>query len=321
MQAVVFSSFGDPASVLELGERPTPEPGPGQVRVKMTRAAIHNHDLMTIRGLYGTRPSLPAQAGSEAAGIVDALGAGVTNVKVGDRVAAFGLGTWAESFITIAAGVLPLPAAISDDAGCQLMAMPMSALALLEAYATPDFIAQNAANGAVGKTLAKMALKQGKKVVNLVRNAAGVKELADYGVPGAIDTSSDDWRAQVKALVGDGKIVTAIDSVSGKASGEICSLLAPGGKLVSFGAMSNEPMQVDPGAFIFKQIVLEGFWLGKQNAIGNEKRIAMTAELVKLVSDKTIELPVSAVFPLAKAKEAAAASAVAARGGKVLFSA
>ena len=99
----------------------------------------------------GVRPPLPAIGGSEAAGTVDAIGEGVTNVKVGDRVAGFALGTWCEYFVTMAAGLVPLPEAISDDVGCQLAAMPISALALLDTYAVqpPDWIVQNAANGPV----------------------------------------------------------------------------------------------------------------------------------------------------------------------------
>lgn len=322
MRAVVYSSFGDPTEVLELGERPVPEPGPGQVRVKMTRAAIHNHDLLTVRGTYGVRPPLPALGGTEAAGVVDALGEGVTNLKVGDRVSAFGAGTWAESYLTSAAAAVPLPPAITDEQGCQLIAMPLSALALLEVYGVdgPDWLVQNAANGAVGKTLAKAAQKRGKNVLNLVRSAAGVKELADIGIGGAIDTSAPDWHKQVKTAVGEGKIRHAIDSVAGKASGDLCTILAPGGKLVAFGAMSGEPMQMDPGPFIFKGLTLEGFWLSKQSAIGPDRMKALVGELMTLVATKVIELPVAGVFPLDKAREAASASLKAARGGKVIFS-
>lgn len=323
MRAVVYSSFGDPASVLELGDRPAPEPGPGQVRVKMTRAAIHNHDLWTIRGSYGQRPALPAIGGSEGAGVVEMLGDGVTNLKVGQRVAAFGAGTWCESYLTPAAAAVPLPDVIGDDAGCQLVAMPLSALVLLDSYAAEgdDYIVQNAANGAVGKTLAKIAKARGKNVLNLVRSAAGVRELEGQGIPGAVDTSADDWRERVKATVGNGKIRCAIDSIGGQASGDLCSLLAPGGKLVAFGSMSGEPMKLDSGPFIFKQITLEGFWLSKQNQPAPAKWVALVEELVKLVATKQIELPVAAVFPLERAREAATASAGAARGGKVVLSA
>jgi NADPH:quinone reductase-like Zn-dependent oxidoreductase len=323
MRAVVYATFGDPASVLEVAERPTPEPGAGQVRVAMRRAAIHNHDLWTIRGSYGQRPPLPAIGGSEAAGVVDAVGEGVTGVRVGQRVAGFGAGTWCESFVTSAAGLVPLPDAITDDVGCQLVAMPLSAMALLDTYAVapPDLIVQNAANGAVGKTLAKLAEARGSKVLHLVRSEEGVRELAEHGIAGAISTASPDWRERVKAAAAGGKIMCGIDSVGGKASGDLCSLLAPGGRLVAFGSMSGEPMQLDTGPFIFKQVKLEGFWLSKQNAVPPEKSRAMIGELVKLAAEGVLDLPVAGVFPLERARDAARASAAAGRGGKVLFSA
>lgn len=319
MRAVTYASFGDPTVVLDISERPAPEPSAGLVRVKMLRSAIHNHDLWTIRGSYGKRPLLPAIGGSEAAGVIDAVGEGVQNVRVGDRVAAFGLGTWCEYFLTHAAGVLPLPDAISDDVGCQLVAMPLSAMALLDTYrvAPGDFIVQNAANGAVGKTLAKLAKARGVNVLSLVRSEDAVAELARQGIAGAIATSDPEWKKRAKAV---GKIAVAIDSVGGKASGDICSLLAPGGKLVAFGSMSGEAMQLDTGPFIFKGVTLEGFWLSGQNAVPPEKSRGMVAELVKLLATGVIELPVSAVFPLSRPKEAAAASVRASRGGKVLFS-
>jgi NADPH2:quinone reductase len=322
MRALVYASFGDPASVLSLEDRPTPEPGPGQVRVRMTRAAIHNHDLWTIRGSYGQRPPLPAIGGSEAAGVVEALGAGVTHLSLGQRVAGFGAGTWAEAFVTQAAAAVPLPDAIGDDAGCQLVAMPMSALVLLDTYAPggDDCLVQNAANGAVGKSLARLAKLRGVRVVNLVRSAAGVRELEAAGIPGAVDTSAPDWRDQVRDRVGAGKVRVAIDSVGGAASGALCSLLSTGGRFVAFGSMSGEPMQLEPGPFLFKQVTLEGFWLSKQNQPAPERWAALVRELVGHVAAGRLELPVAAVFPLARAADAVAASGSAARGGKVVFS-
>jgi NADPH:quinone reductase-like Zn-dependent oxidoreductase len=321
MRAVVYRAFGDPSSVLAVEDREVPEPAPGQVRVKMKRAAIHNHDLWTVRGRYGVRPPLPAMAGSEASGIVDAVGEGVTGVRAGDRVAALAPGTWSELFVTSAAALVPLPDGISDDVGCQLVAMPLSAMALLDTYRVepPDFIAQNAANGAVGKTLARLAKARGTNVLHLVRSEEAARELAEHGIAGAVSTDAPDWRDRAKAVTNGGRIRCAIDSVGGKASGEICSLLSPGGKLVAFGAMSGEPMQLDPGAFIFKQITLEGFWLSKQNAVPPERSRAMIAELVKLVAEGVLDLPVAGVFPLERVAEAAAASVQAARRGKVLL--
>jgi NADPH:quinone reductase len=332
MRAAIYKSFGDPASVLETAEHEMPTgPGPGLVRIRMSRAAIHNHDLWTIRGEYGLKPPLPAIGGSEAAGVVDAVGEGVTNVKVGDRVAGFALGTWCEFFVTMAAGLLPLPDVISDEVGCQLVAMPLSAMALVDTYAVepPNWIVQNAANGAVGKTLATIAKSRGKNVLHLVRSEDAIKELADHGITeGVIATSGSgggsggggDWKAKVKETIAGGKIMCAIDSIGGKASGDLCSLLAPGGKFVAFGSMSGEPMQLDCGPFIFKQITLEGFWLSKQNAVPPEKSRVMIGELVQLIAKGDLVLPVAGVFPIDRAAEAAKASVTAGRRGKVLIS-
>ncbi|WP_230417785.1 alcohol dehydrogenase catalytic domain-containing protein [Paraburkholderia polaris] len=91
MRSVIYSSFGNPADVLHVAERPTPNPGAGQVRIKSTLSPIHNHDLWTIRGQYGYKPSLPAVGGTEVAGVIDAVGEGVERVKVGQRVVVAGI--------------------------------------------------------------------------------------------------------------------------------------------------------------------------------------------------------------------------------------
>ncbi|HEU4537886.1 MAG TPA: zinc-binding dehydrogenase [Polyangiaceae bacterium] len=321
MRAIVYAKFGDPESVLQPGERPVPEPRPGQVRVRMRRSVIHNHDLWTIRGTYGQRPSLPAVGGSEAAGVVEALGEGVTNLAVGQRVTGFATGgAWAESFVTSAAGALPLPDAISDDVGCQLVAMPLSALALVDHYRVGEgeWLVQNAANGAVGKTLAVVTKARGVRVIHLVRGEAGRRELAAAGVDDAISTAEPDWQAQVRARVGQGAIKYGFDSIGGRASGELLSLLAPGGTLVAFGSMSGEPMAIDAGELIFRQTKVEGFWLSK-HPLGPEKAAGMVQELVRLVSSKALELPVAGVFPLDQPAQAVAASLRAGKQGKVLF--
>ena len=103
MKRAVYSQFGTPETVLKFEEADRPQPGEGQVLVKMVLSPIHNHDLMTIAGQYGFKPPLPAVPGTEAVGIVEALGAGVTNLKVGQRVAGGAEQTWAEFYTANAA--------------------------------------------------------------------------------------------------------------------------------------------------------------------------------------------------------------------------
>ena len=127
MRALIQDEFGDPASVLSVREVPLPEPRPGQVRIRTLLAPIHNHDLWTVKGDYGYKPALPAASGSEAVGVIDALGEGVEGFTVGQRVATgSAFGTWAEYFVAGAAGLLPVPGEISDEAAAQLFSMPFS---------------------------------------------------------------------------------------------------------------------------------------------------------------------------------------------------
>ena len=323
MRSVIYSSFGDPAEVLQLAERPTPNPGAGQVRIKSTLSPIHNHDLWTIRGQYGYKPQLPAVGGTEVAGVIDAIGEGVVHVKIGQRVVAAGIHeAWADHVLAPAAAVIPLPDAISDEVGCQLIAMPLSAVMLLEyLHLEPgQWFIQNTANGAVGKTLAMLANARGIHVVNLVRRDAGIAELAEVGIGNAVSTDSDGWKKRVRELVGEASLAAGVDSVGGDASGDIFGLLGENGTLVSFGAMSNEPMRLSSGDAIFKQATVKGFWASKIFEVtSGADKARMVGELIRLAASGELKLPVEAVFDLESAALAAAASAKSARKGKVLL--
>lgn len=323
MRTAIHDTFGEPADVLTLGERPLPEPGPGQVRIKMRLAAIHNHDLWTVRGSYGYKPTLPAIGGSEAVGTIDALGDGVQGVSVGQRVAvASARGTWAEYFVVSAQGVMPVPDSIPDEAAAQLIAMPFSAISLLEflQVSEGEWVIQNTANGAVGKTLAQLAASRGIHVINLVRRDAGVDELTALGITHAVSTAQADWQDRVRALVGDASIRAAVDSIGGEAARDLLALLGEDGLLVSFGSMAGDPMQIPSGDLIFKQATIKGFWGAKVSAaMPADKRRALIGELVTLVASGELPLPVEAIYDLADAGKAAAASLQPGRKGKVLL--
>ncbi|CAE6713193.1 zinc-binding dehydrogenase [Paraburkholderia domus] len=323
MRSVIHSSFGNPAEVLQVAERPTPIPGAGQVRIKSTLSPIHNHDLWTIRGQYGYKPQLPAIGGSEVAGVIDAIGEGVERVKPGQRVVVAGIHeAWADYVLAPAAAVIPLPDAISDETGCQLIAMPLSAVMLLEyLHLEPgQWFIQNTANGAVGKTLAMLANARGINVVNLVRREAGIAELIELGIGNAVSTDSEGWKERVRGIVGDAPLAAGVDSVGGDASGDIFGLLGENGTLVSFGAMSGQPMRLNSGDAIFKQATVKGFWASKISEVtSGADKARMIGELLTLAVSGELKLPVEAVFDIGNASQAAAASEKSARKGKVLL--
>lgn len=263
MRAVTHHQFGDPAEVLGVEDVEVPEPGPGEVRLRTLLAAIHNHDLWTIRGSYGFKPELPARAGTEAVAVVEAVGDGVEHLAIGQRVASGGtFGAWAEQFVARAGGLIPVPDQISDEVAAQLVSMPFSAISLLESLdlSAGDWVVQNAANGAVGRMVAQLGAARGINVLGLVRRSAGVSELADQGIGNVVATDVDDWADQVRALTGGAPILAGVDSVGGTASGEVLSLLAESGTLVVFGAMESPTMKISSGDVIFKQAVVKGFW-------------------------------------------------------------
>lgn len=320
MRGVIYEKFGDPAKVLHVGKLPLPEPGMGQVRLRLVLSPIHNHDLSTIAGTYGYKPPLPAVPGTEALGVVETLGERVSNLKVGQRVALNGLGLWAEYLVADAQRVVPLPDGVSDEIGCQLLSMPMSAVMLLDDLEVKagDWIIQNTANGAVGKTLAGLARARGVNVVNLVRRDAGVAELAALGIDNAVSTETEGWQQQVTEITGGAPIIRAVDSVAGEAADQIMSALAEGGTLVSFGAMSGKPLVISPANLLFKQATVRGFW-GQKRAplLTPEKRAAMMGELIALATHGALHLPIAESFSFEHAAEAAAASAVPGRPGKI----
>jgi NADPH:quinone reductase-like Zn-dependent oxidoreductase len=323
MLSAIHHSFGKPSQVLSAEQTPMPEPGPGEVRVRMTLATIHNHDVATVAGKYGYKPPLPAIGGSEATGTIDALGAGVQGLALGQRIAVSGVkGAWAEYFIARAESVVPLPDAISDEQAAQLIAMPMSALVLFEFLDVKqgDWLIQNAATGAVAKVLAMIAAARGIHVINIVRRNEAIAELEAAGIGNAVSSNAPDWPDKVRAIAGDAPIRAAIDGVGGPIANQMMALLGEHGTLVSFGAMSGQPLEISATDLIFKRAVVKGFWLGKMLETTPRETVARwIGELLRLVGDGTIKLDVGGIYPLAEIADAVKASGTPGRTGKILL--
>ena len=323
MRALVHHEFGDPAEVLAVEERPLPQPGAGEVRVRMLLSPIHNHDLWTVRGTYGYKPELPAQAGTEALGVVDAVGEGVEQLTVGQRVVTGGtFGVWAEYFVTRAAGLIPVPDGLPDESAAQLVSMPFSAISLLESLdlAEGDWLIQNAANGAVGRMVAQLGAARGLNVVGLVRRSAGVEELRAQGIERVIATDDAGWRDRLAEIVGGAPITAGVDSVGGSSAGDVLSTLAENGTLVVFGAMASPTLELASGDIIFKQATVKGFWGSVvSREMPADQRGRLFQELFARLQDGTLTLPVAGVHGLDDIAGAVAASGEAGRVGKVLL--
>ena len=323
MRSATYDHFGKPTEVLSLGDSPTPEPKANEVRVKTILSSIHNHDLLTIRGKYGYKPEMPAIAGSEAVGVIDAVGSEVKDLKVGQRIAAASVkATWAEYFVASEDMVFVVPDSLDDEMAAQLLAMPLSALMLLEflEVESGQWIIHNAANGAVGKSLAMLAAARDVKTINVVRSKEAIEELEAIGAKNNVSTEDDDWKEQVKAIVGKDKISAAVDSVGGEDSGALLSLLGHGGVFAVFGAMSGKPMVLNPTDVIFKQAVLKGFWgsrLSQEMKVEDKQRLV--DELIERAVSGKLNLPTEATFDLADITKAVDGKLQSGKKGKVLI--
>ncbi|MEO5805945.1 zinc-binding dehydrogenase [Devosia sp.] len=320
MRSVLYTEFGDPTRVLTLAERDLPQPGKGEARVRMAMSPIHNHDLSTIAGTYGIKPELPAVPGTEAVGVVDALGEGVTHLKVGQRVMGGTTKAWAEYYIGQAARLFAVPDSVGDETACQLISMPLSAKMLLADLDVPtgSWIIQNAANGAVGKLFNQFATEHGAHVVNLVRGDARVAEMAALGIANTVSTESDDWREQVKAITGGAPIIRGLDSVGGDGPEALLSVAAEYSEIISFGNLSGRPIKLSSANLLFKQASVRGFW-GARSRATPEAIGGMIGELVQSAARGHLVLAVDGVFDLADAKDAAKASGEPGRKGKVVI--
>lgn len=321
MIALQYARFGDPATVLEPVETAVPLPEEGQVRLRMLRSPVHNHDLATIRGVYGVKPALPATGGSEMLGIVEAAGHG-SDIAEGTRVVCATRGAWAEYALASAAALVPVPDAIPDDLACQLIAMPVSALVLLDELRVHagDWIAMNAANGAVGRILLREAQRRGIHVIALVRSEETAAELRAFGAANVVVTQGE-WVKAARALANGAPIVRAVDSVAGPESLQMQRLLAEGGELVVFGGLAGEPMRLDPSLMISRELIVRGFWMNAWgNRPENRPHFAKAMQRVfELALAHELPLETAGVYALRDVHAALAATTAPGRVGKILF--
>jgi NADPH:quinone reductase-like Zn-dependent oxidoreductase len=318
MRAVQLTAYGNPVEGLKYVDVPEPEaPGPNQVLLGVEFSPVNTSDLLLARGIYGIRPALPTVIGNEGVGSVLAVGAGVKNVKVGDRVLApLSSFTWRERMVVPASGLFALPQGADPQQLSMLAINPPTAALLLSEYVNlkpGEWALQNAANSAVGRWVIAFAKARGLKTVNIVRRPELVAELKGIGGDVVVVDSPDVSKA-IKAAVGQAELRLALDGVSGPATGVLASTLSPHGTLVSYAAMSEAPMSISPLDVIFKPITMRGFWLGHPEAAA--KSAPAVAQAAEMIASGLVHVPVTATYALSSINEAVAHAQ---RGGKILL--
>ena len=323
INAAVYETHGNPADVLGVESRPWPTPAAGEVIVKMRAAPINPADLNQIEGKYPVRAELPATPGFEGAGIVVEVGPNVTNVAVGALVILpHNVGTWRDAFAVKAGELVVVPAGIEPVHAAMLKINPMTAWRLLHDYvdlARGDWLIQNAANSAAGRAVIQIARELGYKTVNVVRRSELVDELrADGGDVVLVD--SENLRHEVADAIGGAPIHLGLNAVGGESALRLANCLAPGSALVTYGAMSLQPLKIPNGLLIFKDLRFRGIWINKwyDNATPAQ-RMETFQHLFEMAKRGLLQTKVEKAYPLSEAKTAVAHAARGQRSGKIIF--
>jgi NADPH:quinone reductase-like Zn-dependent oxidoreductase len=318
MKGVQFGSYGDPEKVLACVELPEPgAPAAGQALVQVEFAPVNPNDLMVPRGIYASRPPVPALMGNEGEARVLAVGEGVANVTAGDRVALpVGSKTWRDRLIVDAAGLFPLPAGADPKQLAMLAVNPPTASLLLSEFATlepGDWVVQNAANSGVGRWVIAFAKRRGLRTVNVVRRPELIEELKRLGGD-VVVVDGDSLAKDVERETGGARIKLALDGVAGEASGRLAATLSPHGVLAVYASMSEKAMVISALVAIFKPMTLRGFWIGHPE-FASKTGPAMR-EAARMIEAGEVSIRVAGVYPLGEVKKAAAHAA---KGAKVML--
>ncbi|HUL02977.1 MAG TPA: medium chain dehydrogenase/reductase family protein [Gemmatimonadales bacterium] len=235
MKQLLIPRYGPP-SVLTVREAPDPPVTLGSVRIRVTAAGINFADLMARQGLYPDAPKPPCVVGYEVAGVVDAVGDGVTTPRVGDRVIALTrFGGQSDVVVVPPAQVFPLPGGWTFEQGAALPVTYLTAHHMLDRVAaarTGETVLVHAAAGGVGIAVAELARIMELRVLGLA-SPSKHETLRSYGVE-PLDRTDSDWPAAVRRLAPSG-VDVVLDAVGGDSWRRGYALLAPAGRLVCYG--------------------------------------------------------------------------------------
>ncbi|GIX48020.1 MAG: quinone oxidoreductase [Candidatus Tectimicrobiota bacterium] len=307
MRAVAFTETGGP-EVLRVMELPDPQPGPGQVRLRVAVSGVNFRDIGVRKygRAEGSRVPEPVVTGIEAAGVVDALGEGVTHLRPGQRVATICPGGgYGDLLVVPAAQVIPLPDSVSDLVGGTFAMTGLTAWHLLHTAARVqpgDTVLVHAAAGGVGVMLLQLARRCGVTVLATVGSAAKAETARRFGADAVINYREQDFAAAVRELTGGRGVDVVIDGVGATTCRGNLEALRVFGRLVSFGRASGEPQL---GLAELQQKSLQWAYFGIFHAWQQlEVWQRGVAGLLPLVASGAVDPYVTETYPLAQAAEA-----------------
>jgi len=324
VKVIEVREFGGPEQLV-LVEKPLPEPGPAQVLIEAKAAGVNFADLRAREGRYARGPKPPFVPGNEVAGIVAAVGQGVTSPAVGTRVMAFMLsGGYAEYAVADLAQVIPLPDFVDYPAATTFLVQGLTAYFLLKRAVhlqTGQSVLVSAAAGGVGSLAVQMAKLIGAgTVVGMASTPEKREWVRSLGADGTIDYTRPGWQQEVKAATGGKGVDIFLDATGDTAQGGL-KVLAPGGTWVLYGSqqgtqggLSGEELV----SILFNSQTIRGFTLYEM--LSDRRAISSgLQEIFGWFASGRLRIETKDRFPLAQARQAHAAMAARKTMGKVIL--
>ncbi len=294
MRAWQVERIGEPRDVLTLTEVPDPEPGPGQVLVRVLGAAANFPDVLMCRGGYQVRPPLPYTPGIELCGEVVAAGPGVAGVSVGDRVIggpAMPYGAFAELALMNAAAALPAPAGLDDAEAAAFFITYQTGwfgLHRRAQLAAGETLLVQAAAGGVGSGAVQLGKAAGARVIGVVGGERKAEVARSLGADVVIDRLSQDFVSVVKDVTGGRGANVVYDSVGGEAYTRSTKCVAFEGRIVVVGFASGEIPSAALNHALIKNYSIVGLHWGLYQTKEPQAIRDAHAQLTKLVADGAI---------------------------------
>lgn len=309
MQAVICRDYADPPR-LALGEAIAREPAAGEVLVDVHAAAVSFMDALMARGLYQMRPPLPYTPGTDAAGVVRAVGAGVTHVRPGDRVACGNwTGAWAERMVAPAAQVAPLPPGLDYATACTVRyayGTAWYALSVRALVRPGETVFVSGAAGGVGLAAVDVASHLGARVIAGVGSPERAQVALSRGAQAVVVYGKEDLKSRIVELTSGRGLDVGFDNVGGAVFGAMSRVMAWGGRLLPIGFTSGNIPELPANLPLLKNYALVGAFWGAWAAREPALSARLDVELLRLVAEGQLRPQVDAVLPLAQFDQALA---------------
>lgn len=315
MKSIRFHEFGGP-DVLRVDEIEKPQPNRGEVLIRVAVAGINYADTMLRAGTYLMRPPLPCTPGFEVAGTIEAVGAGVDGLQVGQRVmASMQNGGYAEFAAANAERVVPVPDDLEFGKATALLVQGLTALGLLKGVREGQVVLVHAAAGGVGSLLVQLAKHKGARVIGTASTEEKLKIVKSLGADVTVNYTEADWTAQVLAATQGKGVDLLIEMVGGQIGSQNIRCLAAGATMIVYGAASGEDFQVSALGLLSKNLTVRGYTIYSESP---GTLAEFTRELMSHVEAQRLQITVQE-FPLKEAARAHAAIQGRKTTGKVVL--